>query len=953
MVVYNKGEERLFLPHLVLHIEPHSTCWHKLDHTAFFVVSSRGLQSSRETHFVPHIHTPQLANNEQNSPLSSAFALLLLTLSPLLALCFLFLHWTFSQHRRKIKCDVDRNQPCRNCEKNGVQCTMVGPSMRPPRATSGSSSAAAAAAVAMAMATAAHARFAGLGSRSALQFEDMNDECFRGNFRRGDERFRQGSKTEGHVSAHFNPLQRRPSAPRMDDGLPISDVDPRPSRRSLRSFSSSPTSLRNLFLSPGSVRSPSISSTSPPSSSAPFGLPSSHHPRNYPLAQGPLSASSRTTDPTFENYDHFSHSFPHSSSTTHFATSPIVPDGVDRQYSSSGHFAEPSSGPTFSPYSFSSIPSVSTQYTSRSVDNLLATGYYERPRHLSPPPISPPLTTHIEHPGIHHSAPRRSARHPLLVSSQSSIATATAEEVHHPHLGRQVPIQWPQGQVLGREQIPTSLDSQRSRELAPYGETTALAHMGKTEELKGEFGLSIDPDHPIVRSNSTPAVFSTFSQAYDSTGTRRLNEQLHSPVSEQSGFHQEIPTPTAETNSPFFSSPHQFNSSYPLPPPSPQFSRHPDNHSIGKPAQHQPRRHSEQALSPRRQEPFLTSQQSQHLKYWSQHGYAPQAMPGSFARVRGRSAMDNARSIHQLFKHNFLVGGQQDFHPGCGTHERYLSTGGAGSAFDDTTDISSSSSGLPPIAPTPAAREWDIPEEHEEQVFLKQEHELHPLHLDLHHVTERDYHHHQASSLGAMSSSPSAQTGTALLSSSTDVFDASLALVFDDHLHLMDQLSIIHDTIPSAHVLDSTSLAPFGDTSGPSSHSSQVFSSRTSGAIPPSSSSSVSGASPSVMISSPRADTSSQVFGSSHRTIKIEGYDCTMSGSATHPFQQHPSKIGVTPYANVSGPRQCQQQQPVAPDTEMMDSETPGQEQRHSFIQHPGSRSSSMVVPRRCDAMRH
>ncbi|KAG0076513.1 hypothetical protein BGZ92_002378, partial [Podila epicladia] len=846
---------------------------------------------------------------------------------------------------------------------------MVGPSMRPPRATSGSSSAAAAAAVAMAMATAAHARFAGLGSSNALQFEDMNDGCLRGNFRRGDERFRQGSKTEGHGSAHFNPLQRRPSAPRMDGGLSASDVHPRPPRRSLRSFSSSPTSLRNLFLSHESARSSSISSTSPPSTSAPFGLPSPHYSRNYPHAQGPLSVSSRSTDPTFENCDYFSHSFSHSSSTTQFATSPIIPGGVDRQYSSSGNFAELSSGATFSPYSFSSFPSVSTQYASRSVDNLLPTGYHERPRRVSPPPISPPLITHIEHPNIHHSAPKQSASHPLLVSSQSSAATAMLAEVHHPHLGRQLPCQWPQGQIFGREQIPTSLESQRSRELAPYGETTTFAHMRKAEELEDEFGLPIDPDHPIVRSNSTPAVFSTFSQACGSTGTRRLNEQLHSPVSEQSGFHQEIPTRTPEMNSPFISSPHQFNTSYPPPPPTSQLSRYPDNHSIGNPTQQQLRRHSEQALSPRRQESIFTSQQSQHLHNWSQHGYASQAMPGSFVRVRGRSAMDNSRSIHQPFKHNFLTGGQQDFHSDYSTHERHLSTGGARSAFDDTTEISSSSSDLLPIAPTPAAREWDIPEEHEEEVFLKQEHELHPFHLDLHHVTERDYHHttpsahHQpplshalsghlhgqasSSCLACMSSSSSAQTGTAPFSSSTDVFDASLALVLDDQLHLMDQLSTIHDTLPGAHALDSTSLAHFGgDTSGPSPHSNQVFCCRESGALPPSSSSSVSGASPSAMISSPRAETSSQVFDSSHRAIKIEGHDSTMNDSATHPFQQHPSKIGATPYANISGPRhwQQQQQQHVTPDTEMMYSGTPGQAQRHPYIQHPSSRPSGVVA---------
>ncbi|KAF9381142.1 hypothetical protein CPB97_007931 [Podila verticillata] len=833
--------------------------------------------------------------------------------------------------------------------------------MRPPRATSGSSSAAAAAAVAMAMATAAHARFAGLGGpSSAFQFEDMDDERLRGNFRRGDERFRPGSKTDGHGSTHFNPLQRRPSASRMDDNLTALDVHSRPSRRSLQSFSSSPSSLRNLFLSPGTTRSSSISSTSLLSTSAPFGLPSHHQPRNYTFVPGSVSASSKT-DPTFENYEYFNHPFSHSSNTTPSANSPIVPGGVDRQYSSSGNFAESSSGPIFSSYSSASVPSTSAQYASRSVDNLLPTGYSERPRRASPPPISRPLTIHVEHPGIYHSAPRRSASHPLLVSTQP-IAIATNEEEHHQHSGRQMP-HWPQNQLLGRD-IPASLDSQRSsRELAPFGETTNLVHMEQSEELEDEFDLPIHSEHHIVRSNSTPAVLTTFSPAFSSTGTRRVNEQLHSPLPEQSGFHQEIPTPISEVTLPFFSSPHQFNSSY-LPAPPPHFSRYTDT-PMNNPALYQPRRHSEQTLSPRRQE-SLSSQQSQHLQYWS-HGHTPQATPGSFARVRGRSAMDDdSRNIQQPFEHNFLTG--QDFHSGYGSHERQLSTSVTGSMFNDIR--SPSSLALPPIAPTQAARQWDIPEDHEEQVVMKQEHEPQlQLHLDpTHHVTERDYHttttQHQpplshvfsGQLYGASTSSldpTSSATGTVSHSSATDVFDSNLALVFDDQLHLMDQLRIIHDatntSLPSVqqHMLDGTSLAQFGsETTGPSSsHSSQAFSSRNSGTLPPpSSSSATSGASSSAMMSkSPGGgDSASPVLGvSGHRNVKIEGHD-SISDSTAHPSQQ-PAKLGATTY--MPGPSRYQQQ-PMAPDSETTYSQETRDpvQQGHSFVQHPGSHPGGMAA---------
>ncbi|KAF9344833.1 hypothetical protein BGX26_003846 [Mortierella sp. AD094] len=136
---------------------------------------------------------------------------------------------------------------------------MVGPSMRPPRSISGSSSAAAAAAVAMAMATVANARFSNAGfSHSTDGAIDLARSSSSPRPVHGSERARLATRMEEYHQLGMFPLLRRSSASAriVDDGSGSSDL-PR-HRRKLQSYSSSPSSLRNLFIAGGtSLRSPS------------------------------------------------------------------------------------------------------------------------------------------------------------------------------------------------------------------------------------------------------------------------------------------------------------------------------------------------------------------------------------------------------------------------------------------------------------------------------------------------------------------------------------------------------------------------------------------------------------------------------------------------------------------------------------------------------------------------
>ncbi|KAF9903408.1 hypothetical protein EC991_003863, partial [Linnemannia zychae] len=178
-------------------------------------------------------------------------------------------------HYRKIKCDVEKCHPCKNCEKSAVQCTLVGPTMRPPRNISGSSSAAAAAAVAMAMATAAAANAqSGTGTFNGLGLEGTTTEGD-GNVARpvqSEDQNAQSTATGGSIAQDAGGsrppglLVRRASASgqlmRVDDDVSATTGDGGPkAKKSLMSSSSSPTSLRVLFNAGAIADNPPLSNS--------------------------------------------------------------------------------------------------------------------------------------------------------------------------------------------------------------------------------------------------------------------------------------------------------------------------------------------------------------------------------------------------------------------------------------------------------------------------------------------------------------------------------------------------------------------------------------------------------------------------------------------------------------------------------------------------------------------
>ncbi|CAO3573233.1 unnamed protein product [Mortierella alpina] len=263
-------------------------------------------------------------------------------------------------HYRKIKCDVEKGHPCKNCEKSAVQCTLVGPSMRPPRNISGSSSAAARAAVAVAVATAAAANAhsapaQGVGAHGAE--EEQTSDC---NMAWSTESPQpcEPSTEQGPGDVRIpGLLVRRASA---SGQLMRPDEDPSTSddskvKRGLLSSSSSPTSLRALF-NAGATATSSSSTVTPSQAGSQAGT--------TPAA--PLSASGETSGSTAAGahmdlniggtgFDYFDHPIAFSSgssTTTSTPSSAVLASGlahftypIDTISSTVAHLLSPLSSP--------------------------------------------------------------------------------------------------------------------------------------------------------------------------------------------------------------------------------------------------------------------------------------------------------------------------------------------------------------------------------------------------------------------------------------------------------------------------------------------------------------------------------------------------------------------------------------------------------------------------------
>ncbi|KAF9962842.1 hypothetical protein BGZ65_007644, partial [Modicella reniformis] len=408
-------------------------------------------------------------------------------------------------HYRKIKCNVEKSFPCKNCEKNAVQCTMVGPSMRPPRSISGSSSVAAAAAVAMAMATAANARLT--SANFVHSFEGLQDPNRTSSPRPTyvDERARFASRTEEshHQLNLFNPLMRRSSASSvqaLDEGSESSDV-PR-QRRKLQSFSSSPSSLRNLFNS-GGGGGPLRSTASSLSASI-------RHPETPPAinrhpstntygGREPLSAEAKAPG----SYDYFNLPLSHSAGSTPSVSSPSC-NILARGMAQLNPFDDSRLPSTASALSSSLPPTPTHPVFDRSSEGIVS------PTSPFDPALAPfrPQSLQGTHRLVGHvlkQMPRRTSSSPYLISQYQNMDSQT---YHLPDRRSSLPwdahIASPSPQPY--EARPLATSQQRIEMIAQAPSPATLNNSTPIKDRDQDI-VTPPPQGYLMRSNSTPAIF--------------------------------------------------------------------------------------------------------------------------------------------------------------------------------------------------------------------------------------------------------------------------------------------------------------------------------------------------------------------------------------------------------------------------------------------------------------
>ncbi|KAK3831401.1 MAG: hypothetical protein JOS17DRAFT_144347 [Linnemannia elongata] len=405
-------------------------------------------------------------------------------------------------HYRKIKCNVERCYPCKNCEKNSVQCTMVGPSMRPPRSISGSSSAAAAAAVAMAMATVANARLSGAaGGNGGYNFEgpldqDGNPTIFRATSADERNRLVAGRMEDYQSMGMFSPLWARA-------GLSARGPDATGSRsvelpttgshghRKLHAYSSPsptiPSTSRGMFpMGASSIYSPTdpLSGHTRTQQSPPLTITTGRY-----VSTPTPGAHDMASDPKrLTGYDYFNLPLTQSAATTPSVTSPSFAAHT-RSFAQLSLLDDSSLS--------ASLPPTPTQSNfDKYGDGLDPTSIYKAPVPLYPTQTSQP--------------PHRLSGQSLPVQHKQ---VRTASISPHPQ-GRDVRHQ-PFGLPDRRSSLPWdarisshfgSLDnrgaSKGSRQQPGASTTSASTVHG----YKGRERNSL-PQSLLVRSNSTPAIF--------------------------------------------------------------------------------------------------------------------------------------------------------------------------------------------------------------------------------------------------------------------------------------------------------------------------------------------------------------------------------------------------------------------------------------------------------------
>ncbi|KAF9166440.1 hypothetical protein BGX20_000224 [Mortierella sp. AD010] len=358
--------------------------------------------------------------------------------------------------------------------------------MRPPRSISGSSSAAAAAAVAMAMATVTNARFLNAGfSQSSDGTIDLVRSSSSPRPVHGSERARLAARMEEYHQFVTLPLSRRSSASTrvVDDGSGSSDL-PR-HRRRLQSYSSSPSSLRNLFIAGGtSLRSPS-STLSPINKYIHSNVQGGRE--SQPEAKGV--------------YDYFNLPLSHSRESTPTASSPSCPS-----LSRGPAQFHPLDESKTSLSSTSSLPPTPTRVIFEFPYDSLASPMspYDRPQPNSSP--------HRQSGHPFQPIPRRTTSSPYLVSQYAAIGS---QPYHILDRRSSLPLD-----------VHSSLSMHSHEGHSQHRLSIALSQPGfKNRQQKKDHnpkssGLN-NPQGFLVRSNSTPDIFSSGTRIVGSSIQKR------------------------------------------------------------------------------------------------------------------------------------------------------------------------------------------------------------------------------------------------------------------------------------------------------------------------------------------------------------------------------------------------------------------------------------------------
>ncbi|KAF9187441.1 hypothetical protein BGZ51_001288 [Haplosporangium sp. Z 767] len=429
-------------------------------------------------------------------------------------------------HYRKIKCDVEKGVPCKNCEKSAVQCTLVGSALRPPRNISGSTSAAAAAAVAVAVATAAAANAqTGTGNTTSGQGID------RGNTgdssiawaTEADNQDISGAGVESNSTKALGVLVRRASASgqlmRGDEEVSASSDDSK-GKRNLTNSSSSPTSLRALF-NAGATDNRS-SSTAPSQSVFQIGDTSTHSIKGTLASQGDTSNDIQMDSNVHSisvgvgigtglghgagnGYDYFDHPPTYSSGSSSTSSTPsgpaLIANGMarftyptDAMSSTVAHLLSPLSSPLCHPQPSSLPPTPMHAISDRLPESILAGPGRFSSSHsqFHAPPPQPP------------SHPRQSTQRRASSSSFLPSQPSMDGETRAPHHDRRTSAPW--AGYSYPHSIPYDARTQPGS-IAPQGQQYggAMHSVMKKPYATAEDILPYSSHSVLMRSNSTPA----------------------------------------------------------------------------------------------------------------------------------------------------------------------------------------------------------------------------------------------------------------------------------------------------------------------------------------------------------------------------------------------------------------------------------------------------------------